>query len=150
MLLNCLECGKQFERKQGGGKHIFCSKKCSQKNRFRNRYANDKNFRKRMNENTYTFYKNNPTWRHDNNIKLLNKKYGLPDGHIELLMEKGCMVCGSGFGYDVEVKLHIDHDHRTGKFRGILCESCNLALGKLYDNPVTISNLLNYIMGWKK
>jgi hypothetical protein len=150
MLLTCPECKNKFEKRQGGGRHIFCSKECSQKNRFRKRYATDKDFRKRMNNNTYSFYKKNPNWRRDSNIKLLNKKYGLPEGHIELLLEKGCMTCGAGSGYDVNVKLHVDHDHKTGSFRGILCESCNLALGKLYDNPITISKLLNYIMGWNK
>lgn len=73
--------------------------------------------------------------------------YGLSEDDLEFLLDKGCMICGAGQGYDVNVKLHVDHDHKTGEFRGILCESCNLALGHMYDNPITISKMLNYIMG---
>jgi hypothetical protein len=38
-----------------------------------------------------------------------------------------------------------DHDHKTGKFRGWLCHSCNAALGLLKDDPERIAKLLNYI-----
>ena len=49
-------------------------------------------------------------------------------------------------------KQHIEYmnkykqdDHITGKFRGVLCHSCNLALGHLHDNPEIIYKLLNYL-----
>ena len=42
-------------------------------------------------------------------------------------------------------RLHFDHDHETGKFRGWLCPDCNAALGYLKDNPSRISGLLEYI-----
>ena len=41
--------------------------------------------------------------------------------------------------------LVLDHCHETGAFRGWLCNSCNLALGKLGDNRAGVLNLLNYI-----
>jgi Recombination endonuclease VII. len=31
--------------------------------------------------------------------------------------------------------MHIDHDHVTGTWRGVLCFTCNAALGQLQDNP---------------
>jgi hypothetical protein len=41
--------------------------------------------------------------------------------------------------------LAVDHDHTTGKIRGLLCNSCNLALGMLKDNKDTIQSALDYL-----
>lgn len=40
---------------------------------------------------------------------------------------------------------HLDHDHITGKIRGILCSHCNHALGGALDNPTTLRTLADYI-----
>lgn len=39
---------------------------------------------------------------------------------------------------------HVDHDHETGKVRGVLCRDCNLALGYMQDSPEMITGLLEY------
>ena len=41
--------------------------------------------------------------------------------------------------------LSLDHDHKTGRFRGWLCSNCNTAAGLLDDSPVFIRNLSNYL-----
>lgn len=41
--------------------------------------------------------------------------------------------------------LHVDHDHRTGKFRGILCARCNQVLGKVHDDPNVLYGMLKYL-----
>jgi hypothetical protein len=38
----------------------------------------------------------------------------------------------------------LDHNHTTGKIRGILCLGCNTALGSLQDDPVRVASLLEY------
>ena len=43
------------------------------------------------------------------------------------------------------VKFDIDHDHETGKVRGVLCHGCNTALGMLGDNPERILGLEKYL-----
>jgi hypothetical protein len=50
-----------------------------------------------------------------------------------------CAICEQKF--DI---LCVDHNHDTGKVRGLLCRGCNLILGHI-DNPVMVANLLNYL-----
>ncbi len=40
---------------------------------------------------------------------------------------------------------HTDHDHKTGKVRGILCHHCNLALGNVKDSPERLRGLIAYL-----
>lgn len=41
---------------------------------------------------------------------------------------------------------HMDHDHNTGRFRGLLCNDCNTSLGKLKENVRTLRRLVKYIL----
>ena len=40
---------------------------------------------------------------------------------------------------------HIDHDHRTGQFRGLLCRWCNAGLGAFNDSQVTLRRAIEYL-----
>ena len=42
--------------------------------------------------------------------------------------------------------LVVDHDHKTGKFRGWLCKTCNIGIGKLGDTIDGIENARNYLI----
>lgn len=53
-----------------------------------------------------------------------------------------CGICG-----DRGCKLVVDHDHVTGKFRGILCATCNTALGGLGDDEPSVRRALLYLLG---
>lgn len=70
-------------------------------------------------------------------------KYKLSDKQWEQIdngKENGiCEVCGN------KRKLCIDHDHTTGKFRGLLCICCNSALGFAKDNPEILKKLISYL-----
>ena len=59
-----------------------------------------------------------------------------------------CAICG-GTGERVHkgVKsgLYIDHDHDTGKIRGLLCHDCNSGLGHFRDNPALLLKALRYL-----
>ena len=60
----------------------------------------------------------NPRW----------KKLGFTEADYErLLLEQdgGCAICGAA---PKTRRLHVDHDHRTGRVRGLLCHSCNRRL----------------------
>lgn len=56
----------------------------------------------------------------------LRRKYGLsPEDYQQLFdsQEGGCALCHR------LVKLCVDHDHETGRVRGLLCNECNFAIG---------------------
>lgn len=53
-----------------------------------------------------------------------------------------CDCCGLPFG---DKKPTLDHDHKTGKFRGWVHGNCNAALGKLGDNVAGVQKALDYL-----
>lgn len=75
--------------------------------------------------------------------KRYQKRYGLDYVTIELILERQNNQCANP-GCDGPAD-HVDHDHNTGAVRGILCFSCNTALGHLKDDPDRIAGLIHYL-----
>ena len=57
-----------------------------------------------------------------------------------------CAICGAA---DAQ---HVDHDHRTGWLRGILCFNCNGGLGQFRDSADNLANAITYLKGatWQR
>ncbi len=55
-----------------------------------------------------------------------------------------CEACG-GVPTGKALVLSYDHDHRTGKFRGWICNNCNTILGFCRDDSVRLQKLINYL-----
>ncbi|MFF5173553.1 endonuclease VII domain-containing protein [Micromonospora sp. NPDC000089] len=79
----------------------------------------------------------------------LRRRYGVGEKEFqELLAEQGgvCAICGA------EDPQHLDHDHRTGWVRGILCFNCNGGLGQFRDSPTRLAEAITYLRGttWQR
>jgi len=78
---------------------------------------------------------------------IIRRQYGISLEEYYKLIEfqgGGCAICGRTQEPDGR-RLSIDHDHTTGKVRGVLCYSCNKALGMFYDIPERLENAANYL-----
>lgn len=78
----------------------------------------------------------------------LEKNYGLTlDEFKKLEAEQNgtCLVCGSGPNGRYAQNLVVDHNHETGKIRGLLCDTCNRAIGLLGDDPELLEKAASYL-----
>jgi len=55
-----------------------------------------------------------------------------------------CEICGRTPGPH-ERGLYIDHNHRTGAFRGLICNNCNAGLGRFMDSPALLAAAAAYL-----
>lgn len=51
-----------------------------------------------------------------------------------------CVICGK------QEALVVDHDHVTGKIRGLLCNKCNMGIGLLQDDPMLLEFARIYLL----
>lgn len=77
----------------------------------------------------------------------LELKYGIDDAEYNRLFklqEGKCAICNR---HQIEFtrSLCVDHDHKTGEIRGLLCTNCNLLLGYSKDNKSTLSSAIEYL-----
>jgi len=65
----------------------------------------------------------------------------ISDEHLQSIKEetKECVICGSN------EKLVVDHDHKTNKIRGMLCNHCNRGLGHFRDDPMLLEFAAQYL-----
>jgi hypothetical protein len=81
------------------------------------------------------------------------KEHGLTEADYSQLLEQQnghCKICQkpetATSGRSTKVKdLAIDHDHKTGKVRGLLCSNCNRALGLFKDDLSNLQSALLYL-----
>lgn len=81
-------------------------------------------------------------------VKHINNKYSLTEeSFIRLFNIQGrrCSICRTEFIKEDLRDVHIDHCHRTGKVRGLLCTFCNKGLGDFKDNIRSLIRAVYYL-----
>jgi hypothetical protein len=76
----------------------------------------------------------------------LMRKYGMTIEQYDAMLEAqggGCFICGRAPREDIS--LHVDHDHSTGKVRGILCFCCNNALADFQEDVQLLAKAAAYL-----
>lgn len=78
----------------------------------------------------------------------LRSTYGITLEEYENLFEsqgRKCAICGSPSSGGPGRNFHVDHDHKTGKVRGLLCCNCNFVVGHSLDNPEILMRAADYL-----
>jgi len=132
----CIKCGESkvidsFELRSDNNKYRKECKECSKK-RKKNWYETNKI---------------------ETRIRYIAQKYGLSKRDYEMLLDKQesvCAICGKPeTSIDGKSKitksLAIDHDHKTGKVRGLLCWKCNAMIGYAKDDINILKSAIKYL-----
>lgn len=81
----------------------------------------------------------------------LKRQFGISFDDFMSLMDSQlglCAICHGEMdrGQTSNKRLNIDHDHKTGKVRGLLCFRCNTGIGSLNDDPKVLASAIRYLM----
>jgi len=85
-------------------------------------------------------------------IHFISWTYGVTKKEAKKLFKETknghCIICGVSAKECLKKQrksLCIDHDHITGKIRGIICSNCNKALGHVQDDPEILFKMIDYL-----
>lgn len=131
-----------------------CKSECNKEyySRPENKARRDEYRKEYYNNNKEKLAKYRKEYRQRSNVKknaaeyYLLQKYGITmEGRNKIIDDQGgrCAICECEL--DMAKNTCVDHDHKTGRVRGVLCNNCNKALGFIQDNPEIISRMVNYL-----
>jgi hypothetical protein len=86
-------------------------------------------------------------WNRDKHLKYT---YGITLKQFEemsIAQDHKCAICQFPASEMFHKKLNVDHCHKTGKVRGLLCASCNSLLGRIGDDVVGVMRVVRYLSG---
>ncbi len=102
------------------------------------------NNRERLLEKCREWNRKNKEKKHFQSIK---RQYGVSMGRYKKIFnaQKGkCALCGKS-QVACTRRLHIDHNHKTGEIRGLLCHGCNTGLGSFNDDISLLKKAISYL-----
>ena len=123
--------------------------KCAREDSLKHYHTNKKPLTLEQKENKKI---SNLKWKHitrdsgltNQQVSKLKCLYGITEIEIVDLknkQENKCAICTE----ELTNEFMIDHCHNSLKVRGLLCRSCNLAIGLFKDNIITLNNAIEYL-----
>jgi hypothetical protein len=97
--------------------------------------------KEKISKRQHSYYVSNPEKERTKRLK----KYGITSNDFDAMFasQKGlCAICG---GDNKGKRLHVDHNHDTGKVRQLLCTACNVGLGSLKDSIDILDKAIAYL-----
>lgn len=158
-IATCVDCGAQFEVVKIKGRVPkrcdACFRRRAAQRMAEWRLANPERARA-------TYARNNakrladPEHLKDKREREIRRRYGIEPGEFERLMrvqDGRCAICHQLPSRRVNGRtrpglapaLHVDHDHGTGRVRGLLCGNCNTMLGLAGEDPQVLAQAISYL-----
>lgn len=82
----------------------------------------------------------------------LKRDLGMTLAEYDAMVEEqngACAICRTVPPASGRRQLHVDHDHKSGAVRALLCHGCNRGLGGFRDDPELIAKAIAYIEKWR-
>jgi hypothetical protein len=105
---------------------------------------------KKIKKNATNKYQKTLRGKESHRNNRLKAKYGITlEEYNKILKSQGgvCKVCGTGDPGGKYGIFHVDHNHKTGKIRGLLCNECNRGLGAFKDSIWSLIKAIWYLYG---
>ena len=80
--------------------------------------------------------------------KNLRTRYGMTVEEYDGLLDSqggACAICSTGTPGG-RGRFHVDHCHTSGMIRGLLCNDCNVGIGRLADDPIRCMQAAKYLI----
>jgi hypothetical protein len=151
---------RQFNENRIEHQHIMKHKSSKRKLQYQKIYSKSKagldsynkyyNSKKRK-QSSLKYSRNNKEKLRNNFLKY-NYNISLLDYNNLFIKQGGlCLICLKpeiikNKGKEKIKDLAVDHNHKTGKIRGLLCHKCNTAIGLMNENPLILDRAKEYLL----
>jgi hypothetical protein len=103
----------------------------------------------RENNVEYIREKKSEMWKNTSKDKRydihLRQRYGISNDDYTVMLREQNGVCKICYGESFRLRLSVDHCHKTGKVRGLLCERCNTLLGRVKEDIRILESAITYL-----
>lgn len=152
---NCVTCGESFQPYRAI--QLTCSRPCrdaTPEAREKSRaldHARPAEEKIRRAANRSVSKSDNPEKARQWNLASNLRKYDMSIEEYQQMLDNQnglCLICGNApdpNGIKSASRLHVDHDHATGKVRGLLCNKCNPGIGYFQNSPELLEAAAAYL-----